>query len=143
MLAVSVCHDLLLKMDNIIAKLAEKAVRCEKCKFAFSVAAFKEHTCFDKKKRIDEEAEHRYYVNGRIVTRKFFKDANKQTRSQFKFKCDDCEKWFGYKALDIHHCFKDLDTFRPNKDGKYNCDVCGYELRQTDVVRHYRNNHNR
>ena len=37
-------------MDTLITKLAEKAVKCEKCKFAFSVAAFKEHTCFPLEK---------------------------------------------------------------------------------------------
>ena len=131
-------------MDNLMAKLAEKAVKCEKCKFSFSVAAFKEHTCFDKnnkKKKSDEENEHRYFVDGRIVTRKLFKEDPK--RPQFKFKCEDCEKWFCYKTLDIHHCFKDSESFQPNKNGKYTCDVCGYELRQTDVVRHYGNRHNR
>ena len=123
-------------MEDLIAKLAEKAVKCEKCKFAFSVAAFKEHTCFDKKKKSDKEKEHRYYVDGRILIRKVVKENS-------KFKCDDCEKWFGYKFLDIHHCFKDSETFQPNKNGKYTRDVCGYELRQTDVVRHYGNRHNR
>ena len=133
-------------MDTLITKLAEKAVKCEKCKFAFSVAAFKEHTCFDKKKKIEEEAEHRYYVDGRIVTRKFFKGDPTSKRSKqghFKFKCEDCENWYCYEALDFHHCFKDTETFRPNENGKYECDICGFELPRSAAVRHYNNFHHR
>ena len=127
----------LVAMDNISKKLAEKAVRCEKCKFAFSIAAFKEHTCFDKKKKkSDKEDEHQYYVDGRMLTRKYFK-------WRFKFKCEDCENWYCYEDLDFHHCFKDSETFMPNKNGKYQCDICGFELQRLNVVKHYNNYHHR
>ena len=130
--------------DSLVSRLAEKAVKCEKCKFVFSVAAFKEHTCAEKENQFEKnlEAEHRYYVDGRIVTRKFVK-AGDPKKSKFKFKCEDCENWYCYEALDIHHCFKDTETFRPNKNGKYQCDVCDVELPRSAAVRHYKNFHHR
>ena len=129
-------------MDNLIAKLAEKAVKCEKCKFAFSVAAFKEHTCYEKKvKKAKEETEHKYYIDGRLVTRKYFQSGN--SNSYFKFKCEDCENWFTYESLNLHYCFKDTETLRPNKNGKYPCEICGFEMLRKYVVKHYTSYHHR